>query len=173
MNYTFEPSKHVIHLSEINDAAFIQRYCKSKKIYFMVYAIKWKAETLKYGIQYKVGSTQPGERLYTQVGWMPGWKTGTLKRCAKTGEAVTKMMQYIEEKYSSAFDKNDVTVEIMDYTGYPFVTPENRYAEMQNFEEYYKKLYFQLNGKYPVGNPKQEKLRFIATNFNNLFYEDD
>lgn len=169
MNYSFEPPKHVIHLSEIKDAAYVQRYCRQHNIFFMVYSIKWKAETLKYGIQHKVRNSQPGERLYTQIGWMPGWARGPLKRCPDTGEAINKMINYIEEKYASAFNKNDVTVEIMDFTDYDFTNRENRYAEMQNWEEHYKKKFFELHGHYPIGNPKQEKLRFVPTTFNRFF----
>lgn len=172
MNYNYQPPKHVIHLSDIHDPAYIQRYCRRNNILYMVYCIKWKDKTLKYGIQHKVASAQPGERLYTQVGWMPGWARGTLKRCPDTGLAIKAMIDLVEMEYASAFNKNDVTVEIMDFTGYDFIRPENRYAEMQNWEEHYKKLYFNLNGKFPIGNPKQEKPKFVASMFKDLFEVD-
>jgi hypothetical protein len=151
------------------DAAYIQRYCRRHNIYYMVYAIKWHGQILKYGIQHSVYGNQPGERLYTQVGWMPGWNNGILKRSKKTGEAIKLIMTQVEQKYDVAFDKNDVSIEIMDYTHYPFFNPNNRYAEMQNLEEHYKKMFYEQHGHYPIGNPKQEKIRHVPTEFCNLF----
>ena len=165
----FEPVSHHLYLKDMNDAAYVQRYCRLKNIYFMVYSIKWKDEILKYGIQHSIGGSDPGERLYTQVGWMPGWEGGTLKRSRKTGEAIQKLIQHIEQTYKTAFHKDDVTVEIMDYTNYKFFNKDNRYAEMQNFEEHHKNLFYETKKYFPIGNPKQEKIRLLPTQFNNLF----
>lgn len=168
----FEPSIHHFNLTDVNDAAFVQRYCRQHKIYFMVYVIKWRNEVLKYGIQHSVAGNQPGERLYTQIGWMPGWKNGTLKRSQKTGDAVQRLIDYVNQKHKTSFHKDDVSVEVMDYTNFPFFDTKNRYAEMQNFEEHHKKLFNEKEGYYPIGNPKQEKIRFIPTQFDNLFEFD-
>jgi hypothetical protein len=164
----FSPKIHHIHLKDIDDAAYVQRYCRREKIYYTVYIIRWQCEVLKYGIQHRIGSNQPGERIYTQIGWMPGWSNGTLKRCKSTGEAIQKVIAYVEQKYKMPFHKDNVSVEIMDYTNYPFVN-KNIYAEMQNLEEHFKKLHFDCYGHYPIGNPKQEKIRHIPTQYNTLF----
>ena len=168
----YDPKIHHIHLKDIEDAAFVQRYCRSNEIYYTVYVLKWRNEILKYGIQHRVGVNQPGERIYTQIGWMPGWANGTLKRSRATGNSVQKIIDYVERKYKVPFHKDEVTVEIMDYTKYPFRNTENIYAEMQNLEEHFKKFYFEHNGRFPIGNIKQEKIRFLATEFDNLFEYD-
>jgi len=165
----YDPKIHHIHLKDIEDAAFVQRYCRRNTINFMVYALHWRNEILKYGIQHRVGVNQPGERIYTQIGWMPGWKNGTLTRSKATGNSVQKMINYIVQKYNVPFHKDDVSVTIMDYTDYPFRNTENIYAEMQNLEEHFKKFYFEYNGRFPIGNIKQERIRFTATEFENLF----
>jgi hypothetical protein len=113
-----------------------------------------------------------GDRLYTQIGWMPGWNKPCLQRQPSTGEFVKLMIEKVELTYNTTFHKNDVSLVIEDYTNYPFNNPTNIYAEMQNFEEAAKESYFNTHGHYPIGNLKQEGIRPILQ-LNNPMWEID
>ncbi len=165
----FVAPTYTLSLASMDDYTEIKRFCKKHNIQVMLYTIRWKNHIMKYGIQYIWSEKTYGDRIYTQIGWMPGWKKACLKRCPETGEFINMMIEKIESTYNVKFHKDDVTIVIEDYTGYKFANPTNRYAEMQNFEEAAKQAYFKQHGHYPLGNLKQEKIRPVIQLNNPLF----
>jgi hypothetical protein len=168
MNYT--APTYFISLSNVSDYTEIKRFCKKNDIRYMLYTISWKNHILKYGIQYIWTPKTYGDRLYTQVGWMPGWDKECLQRQPETGKFIKLMIDKVETTYNIEFHKNDVDIKIEDYTKYTFSNPTNIYAEMQNFEEKAKQHYFNTYGHYPIGNLKQEKIRPVLQ-LNNPLWE--
>lgn len=165
---------HILDFSQIDDYTEVMRYCRSHGIRYMVYYIFWRCHLVKVGIQYKQGSGNDcGERLYTQAGWMPGWTKPCLKRAG--GEDTPIMIALAEQRYGGVFDKSDVVVVIEDWTDHPFLVGTadhaDRYPEMQNAEEYAKRAFFDQFGYWPVGNPKQERIRTVISQntFESLF----
>jgi len=147
-----------IHLKDLDDYTKILHIFDHKGIERYVYTIWYKDEVAKHGIKYKKGHPN-GERVYTQAGYIPGWNKPLLKRSKKTGIAVKAM---IEKLNPTSFHKDDVVLEIFDFTNYPFEWPDSDvliYAAMQNAEEQLKLEYYQTHGRYPVGNLKQEGFR--------------
>lgn len=160
MKQVFVPA-YFISLSEVEDYTEFKRFCKKHDIRYMLYTIMWREHVLKYGIQHVWDTTTYGDRVYTQIGWMPGWKKDCLQRGKKTGLATQSMIEKIESMYGVTFHKNDVSLIIEDLTEYPFINPANRYPEIQNLEEYAKLDHYNKHGCFPIGNLKQEKIRPI------------
>ena len=169
-NFNIVPRKK-IYLKDLEDYTKILHIFKREGIDRYVYAIHYKDDIGKYGIKHKKGHPY-GERVYTQIGYIPGWKKPLLTRSKKTGIAIKAM---IEELNPTSFHKDDVILEIFDFTNYPFQWPDSDklvYAEMQNAEEQLKLEYYQTRGRYPVGNLKQEGFRVISPKketWNELF----
>ena len=133
----------------------------------MLYAIEWFGNVLKYGIQYKCTDNTYGDRLYSQIGKMPGWENGILQRQA--GQDIIPIIERAEQKWPlGRLHKDSVEIEIMDYTDYPFERPEDIYREMQNFEEAAKLEYFKINFEFPIGNIRQERIKPVPM-FSSLF----
>lgn len=169
-NFSIVPRTHV-SLKNLKDYTAIKDVFRHNNIDRYLYVIKYKGEMAKCGISHKI--QEPGDRIYTQVGHMPGWTKPLLKRSdKKTGKAVREMIAKLNP---TSFHKDDVEVEILDFTNYPFKQPtsdKNVYAEMQNAEEELKQEYYQVHGRYPCGNIKQERIRVVAPEediWNKLF----
>jgi hypothetical protein len=158
----FVPPTYCIELKNVDDYTDIKRFCRRHDIRIMVYTIMWQDQVLKFGIQFEWSTRTYGDRVYTQIGWMPGWEKPCLQRQPSTGQAVQMMIDKIQKTYNTVFHKNQVSVIIEDYTDYEFKNPFNKYAEMQNFEELKKLEFFKAHGYYPIGNLKQEGLRPIV-----------
>ena len=168
-------TKHILDLKNISDYTYILKYCSKHNIEIYLYTIKWKDQIIKFGISYKNGSRRPmGDRIYTQAGYFPGWGKKCLSRGPKSKLATEEIIKYLEDKYQTTVHKNDIVIEIDDYTNYNFINPKNPYAEMQNEEERLKQNFFSQFDRYPIGNKKQEGIRFVTTlESSGLFYVGD
>lgn len=157
--------RYKIELRSLSDYTEIKWIFKNFNIQRYIYVIRHKDQIAKIGIQHKI--QEWADRIYTQIGHMPGWTKPLLQRSRKTKAAVDAMIA----KLSGPFHKDDVELEIIDFTDYAFFNSLNPYAEMQNAEEELKDQYFKQFGCYPVGNIKQEKIRFVPnkTTFENIF----
>lgn len=157
--------RYKIELKSLNDYTEIKWIFKKLNIQRYIYIIRHKDHIAKIGIQHAI--IDWADRIYTQIGHMPGWDRPLLQRSKKTKMAVDAMIA----KLPGPFHKDDVELEIIDFTEYKFFNSQNPYAEMQNAEEELKKQYFEQFGCYPVGNIKQEKMRFVPdkSNFEKLF----
>ena len=157
-------TKHILNLKDIPDYTNILKYFSKHSIEIYLYTIKWQGSIIKFGISYKNGSRRPmGDRIYTQAGYFPGWDKKCLSRGPKSKLATEEIIKELENKYSTKVHKNDIIIEIDDYTGYKFINPDNPYAEMQNEEERLKQDFYKKYDRYPIGNKKQEGIRFVAT----------
>jgi hypothetical protein len=166
------PLVRVLHLKNFDDYRDIVTYCQNHNIRFMLYRIWWKNRLIKIGIQWKQGAnTEHGERLYDQAGWMPGWPKPCLRRSPATGRATLALIKNAESRYKDKFHKDDVRLEIEDYTDYPFLCAGNIYPEMQNREEEAKEKHFKKHKCFPIGNLKQERIRRVVPDktFSDLF----
>lgn len=158
-NFGITPIKKIL-LRNLTDYTQIKGIFRRSKIDRYIYDIKYNGHTIKYGISHQANQ-QAADRIYTQIGHMPGWNKPLLKRSdKKTGKAIRDMMA----KVSPNFHKNDVEIDIYDFTNYPFQRDDTVYAEMQNAEEELKEQYYQQFKKYPAGNIKQEGIRSIVKN---------
>ena len=167
--------KHILDLKNISDYTDILKYFSKNNIEIYLYTIKWKGLIIKFGISYKNGDRRPmGDRIYTQAGYFPGWDKKCLSRGPKSKLATEEIIRELEDKYTTVVHKNDIVIEIDDYTNYMFINPDNPYAEMQNEEERLKKKFFSQYDRYPIGNKKQEGIRFVTTlESSGLFYFEE
>lgn len=150
-----------IRLSDLKSYTEIKSIFRREGITRYLYVIKYKGKIIKFGISHKI--QEPADRIYTQIGHMPGWKQPLLKRSKKTKIAIDAMIAKVDP-YS--FHKDHVELEIYDFTNYEFELADSDsavYAEMQNAEEYLKQEYFKEHGKYPIGNIKQEGFRVVSS----------
>ncbi len=163
----------VIQLKNLNSYTDIKNIFRRAGITRYIYGIKYSGNIIKYGISHKV--QEPADRIYTQIGHMPGWKQALLQRSKKkTGKAVNELIQKVDPEN---FHKDNVELEIYDFTHYEFELEKSDqaiYAEMQNVEEFLKKQYFDKHGKYPPGNIKQEGFRVVTSDKEtwNACFED-
>lgn len=163
------PKTYIIDLKLVTDYTNILKLFSQNNIEVYIYTITWKNNIIKYGISHKNGLTRTlGDRVYTQAGYFPGWGKKCLERGPKSKKATEAIIAELETKYQTLFHKNDVVITIEDYTDYPFENSDNPYAELQNVEEHKKNEYYKMHKCYPVGNKKQEKLRFVP-GFNRIF----
>jgi len=76
-------------------------------------------------------------------------------------------------KNLSDFHKDNVVIEIYDLTNYKFELADSRhsvYIEIRNIEGKFNDWHYSQYGRYPVGNPKQEKKQAGPSDqFKNLF----
>jgi hypothetical protein len=163
--------KHILDLKNISDYTNILKYFSKHNIEIYLYTIKWRGIIIKFGISYKNGFRRVmGDRIYTQAGYFPGWDKKCLSRGPKSKLATEEIIAYLQDKYDTIVHKNDIVIEIDDYTNYNFINPTNPYAEMQNEEERLKQSFFNQYDRYPIGNKKQEGIRFVTTlESSNLF----
>jgi hypothetical protein len=150
--------KHRLELKNLNDFLDVVHFFRRKNIQLYLYDIQYKGQTIKYGIQHTI-SAQPGNRLYDQVAHMTGWNR-PFKRSPATRESVELMILGVCENLTD-FHKDDVVIEIYDFTDYNFSLPNSYYVvhiEMRNIECHFNNWYKEQYGVFPVGNPKQEKL---------------
>lgn len=157
--------RYKIELKALSDFTQIKSLFKSYNIQRYIYIIRHRDTIIKIGISHKI--QEWADRIYTQIGHMPGWSRPLLQRSKKTKQAIDTMIA----KLPGTFHKDDVEIEVIDFTDYDFFNTSNPYAEMQNAEEELKNQYFEQFGCYPIGNIKQEKIRFVPdkSNFEKLF----
>lgn len=151
MNYI--PPTYTIPLNRYDDYTEIIRFCRKNDIKIYVYKIEWKDIVIKFGLQHKHGAdgNDYGERVYTQVGHMPGWTKPNLKRSPSTKEDVDTIIQKIETIYNCRFNKDDVVLTIMDYTNAPFEL-DKPYYELQRIEDELVDDHYENYGYRPMGN---------------------
>lgn len=156
---------HYICLRDLDSFTQIKDIFRKLNIQRYIYIFKHKGKIIKIGISHAI--QEPADRVYTQIGHMPGWSRPLLKRSKKTKESIDLIISKIE----GGLVKDDVEIEVIDFTDYDFVNTDNVYAEMQNAEEALKKDHFHQFGYYPIGNIKQEKIRFVPDKnvLHNLF----
>lgn len=151
-------SRNKIALKDLTDYTQIKRIFKKANIQRYLYIIRYNGEIIKIGIQWTVQDW--ADRIYTQIGHMPGWNKPLLKRSdKKTGTATRSLIAKIDQ---TSFHKDNVELEIFDFTNYPFQMESSIYAEMQNAEEELKAEFYKTYNRYPVGNIKQEPIRSIV-----------
>jgi len=170
MNIKLVPTL-IIKLKDLDDYTTIISIFKENNIRRYLYKIIYINDIIKIGIQHTWTEKTYADRIYTQIGWMPGWNKPRLNRGRKTGKATEEMINKVNPEF---FHKDDIILEIYDYTNHNFVDEDCSklvYAEMQNAEERAKREYYNLKGRYPVGNIKQEPMRGISmmANLDNLF----
>jgi hypothetical protein len=170
------PPTYTISLKLINDYTSIMRFCRKQKIKFYVYEIAWKGQTVKYGIQHKHGGNgnDYGERIYTQIGHMPGWTKPNLKRCPSTKKDMDEIIKNIESTFKCKFDKDDIVVTIRDYTNAPFELDTSR-RELQRIEDDLSDAHQQKYGYRPFGNktkPTGKKIPLLKSTGLFEFEED-
>lgn len=160
-----------VRLEDLDHYADIKQIFRNKGVLRYTYVIKYNDEPKKIGIQYKI--QEPADRIYTQIGHMPGWRVPLLQRSKKTtGKSIKNMIDKIDPEN---FHKDNVEIEFYDFTDFKFKLSTSDaavYAEMQNIEEEMKQIYFKSTGKYPIGNIKQEATRAVAPDrdvWNDLF----
>ncbi len=168
---SFVPPQHTLDLSKIQNYTSILKYFKKQNIVYHTYTFEWKdRDIMKIGISYKHGATRPlGDRVYTQAGYIPGWEKKCLTRGPKSKQAMDELITTLENMYGGKLLKNDVILTIDDYTNYKFSNPNNVYPELQNIEEHMKNDYFKKHNRYPVGNKKQEKIRYVPDISTGIF----
>jgi hypothetical protein len=155
-NFSITP-RIKIALKDLSDYTKIKHIFKQANIHRYLYIIKYNGEIIKIGIQWKV--IDWADRIYTQIGHMPGWNKPLLKRSdKKTGTATRSLIEKVD---SISYHKDNIEVEIFDFTSYPFQRNSTIYAEMQNAEEELKTEFYKTYNRYPVGNLKQEPIRSI------------
>lgn len=159
MNTNFSiTTKNKIALKDLKDYTQIKRIFKKANIQRYLYIIRYNDEIIKIGIQWTVQDW--ADRIYTQIGHMRGWNKPLLKRSdKKTGTATRNLMEKVDP---TSFHKDNIELEIFDFTNYPFQRSSTVYAEMQNAEEELKAEFYKTYNKYPVGNIKQEPIRSIV-----------
>lgn len=158
--------RYTVQLRNLNNFTDIKIFFRQNNIQRYIYILRYNDTVMKIGISHKV--QEWADRIYTQIGHMPGWDRPLLKRGGdKIKDAVDKMIA----KFPGQFHKDNVEVEILDFTNYNFFNKDTVYSEMQNAEEELKKEHFVQYGCYPVGNIKQEKIRFVPnkTVFDSIF----
>jgi hypothetical protein len=133
----------------------------------MIYEFTWKGIVWKYGIQHKQGGTgnDYGERIYTQIGHIPGWTKPNLKRCPSTKKDIDDVIKKIETTYQCKVTKDDIVVKIMDYTNAPFELDQPR-AELQRIEDQLVEYHETTRGYRPIGNktqPVNKKIPLLKT----------
>ena len=149
--------KHSLELKNLNSLSDIISFFRRRNIQLYLYDIQYKGKTIKYGIQHTI-SASPGDRVYTQCGHMPGWPQ-LFNRSPSSRKAVELMILEICENLTD-FHKNDVVIEIYDLTDYNFKLPESVHSvhiEIRNIEGKFNDWHKEQFGRFPVGNPKQEK----------------
>jgi len=150
-----------IKLSTLSHFADIKGIFRKRGVLRYVYVIKYKDRIIKIGIQHKI--QEPADRIYTQIGHMPGWMIPLLERSKKsTGVAVKKMIDIVDP---TGFHKDYVEIDFYDFTNFNYKFADSDaavYAEMQNIEEEMKNIFFNATGAYPVGNVKQEPIRPVS-----------
>jgi hypothetical protein len=149
----FIPPTYTIPLKNFDDYTEIMRFCRSHNIKFMIYEFTWKGIVWKYGIQHKHGGSgnDYGERVYTQIGHIPGWSKPNLKRCPSTKKDIDEVIKKIETTYQCKVSKDDITVIISDYTNAPFELDKPR-AELQRIEDRLVEKHEKNYGYRPIGN---------------------
>jgi hypothetical protein len=151
-----------VPLKNLRSYTDIKAIFRREQIVRYLYVIKYNGDIIKFGIQYKI--QEPADRIYTQIGHMPGWSQKLLERSKKTtGKSIAELIQKVDPV---SFHKDNVELEIYDFSNYSFENPKSDqavYAEMQNAEEFLKKQYFEQHGKYPPGNIKQEGFRAVCS----------
>jgi hypothetical protein len=150
-----------VKLSDLSHFSDIKDIFRRRGIHRYIYVIKYKGKIIKIGIQHKI--QEPADRVYTQIGHMPGWMVPLLKRSDKsTGTATRQIIDIIDH---TGFHKDHVEIDVYDFSHFNFKFSESEkavYAEMQNIEEEMKSIFFGETGAYPVGNVKQEPRRSVA-----------
>jgi len=165
MNYI--PPTYTIPLKGLVDYTDIMRFCRKNDIQIYVYEFSWKTHIVKYGIQHRYGGNgnDYGERLYTQIGHMPGWEKQNLKRSQETKKNIDELINKIESTFNCKFCKDDITVKIMDYTNAPFEL-DNPRAELQRIEDGLSDLHNSIYGHRPMGNktiPTNKKIPLLRS----------
>ena len=159
----YVPPQHKLDFSKIQDYTSILKYFSKQHILYYTYTFEWVGrDIMKHGISYKNGTKRPlGDRAYTQAGYIPGWNKDCLKRGPKSKEAMDELIKTLENMYGGKLVKDNVILTIDDYTNYKFSNPTDIYPELQNIEERMKNNYFIKHNRFPVGNKKQEKIRYV------------
>jgi hypothetical protein len=147
------PPTYTIPLKNWDDYTEVMRFCRTMNIKFMIYCFTWKGIVWKYGIQHKQGGTGNdfGERIYTQIGHIPGWTKPNLKRCPATKRDIDEVINKIQTTYRCEVVKDDIVVEIMDYTNAPFEI-DNPRGELQRIEDAMVEAHLKTHGYSPIGN---------------------
>ena len=161
--------KYILKLNTLNNPIGIIHFFKKNNIQRYLYDIKYKGQTIKYGIQHTI-QKESGIRLHDQIIHMPGWHR-PYKRGPEVRKSIEEMILQVCKNLSD-FHKDDVVIEIYDFTQHPFKSnlKSNIYIEIRNIENKFNDWYYSQHGRYPIGNVKQEKKQpEVADQFDNLF----
>ena len=154
--------KYILELKTLITPIEIIHFFKKNNIQRYLYDIKYKGQTIKYGIQHTI-QKESGIRLHDQIIHMPGWHR-PYKRGPEVRKSIEEMILQVCKNLSD-FHKDDVVIEIYDFTDYKFKLPDSDdaiYFEIRNIETHFNNWYKEQYGRFPVGNLKQEKLQPVA-----------
>jgi hypothetical protein len=146
--YTF-----VIDIKTLNKARDIHQIFKKRGIVNYVYMIKCNGIVVKYGLSVDKNSDH-GERIYRQIGHAKFWAARRLD--GDSGRDFRRVEELFTDQYGIEITQNNLTVEVWDFTNYPFMTTEKE-KEIENAEQELINTYMKITGKAPVGNLSVKK----------------
>jgi len=140
---------HTIELSTLLTPWKIVTSMKKNQIESYVYAFIHHKTVMKYGVQYTLGSSVYGERIYRQAFHIPGWP-----KLASPNSAGNDMLDILENFPN--INKNEVSIHVWDMTNYPREYSTDPKYEVNQLERQLIKRHIELIGSRPVGNIKDE-----------------
>lgn len=168
MTKTLDNPDYELSLDQLDNPATVLKVFKNLDCANYSYSFEHPAGTIKIG---RSCAKTPGERLYRQIGHLPGWDR---KPESPSGNDIEIAVDLFEKAHGVKVDRRDCVVKVWDVTGTasPSVAdPElpSRIAENDLLTEYE-----QITGALPPGNRKDTRTEMIKPYvsrdlFDNLF----
>jgi hypothetical protein len=121
---------------------------KSLGVKNYVYEIKCNNITIKYGMSC-AETTQPGERLYRQIGHLASW--GASRLYGMNGFEFILIDDEFKNMYSKNMNHNNITIDLWNFDNYPFRTM-SMFKEINDAELELIDCYKNKHNKLPFGN---------------------
>lgn len=127
----------------------IMKVMKRLGIKKYIYEIRCENITIKYGMS-DPNTTQPGERIYRQIGHLDSWGP-SVKLYGQNGQEFILINDEFKQLYGHDMLHTNIVVSVWDFDNYPFQTI-NTFKEVNSAEieliENFNKIY----GELPIGN---------------------
>lgn len=146
-------TQHIIDVSTIKSPSDIMIYCKIHGIKSCVYEFHDGLDLIKYGITLETRSSIPGERMYRQTAYLPGW---TSLPASDSGEEMLVYCENFHKRYGRIVNKNNVKLVIRDMTNYPPSVKRKPHLDIRVLEANLIHIHEIYYGYLPPGNLNPE-----------------
>ena len=144
---------YTMKVSELPEPSAVLRAFARRGIRNYIYTIACPEDVIKHGMSCpRSGHTDPGDRLYRQLGHLNGWNGQPLQGASGAD------LKLVVDKHFPHITRNDITVTIYDATNYSFFggkldLEKGEHALVSEYEKQHKRRpYGNIQDTAPRGN---------------------